>query len=252
MRLFTWMFRKTFPAPASIPERTEPTRPAPRDNGGLALSVAKAVHQFELIARTYGVKLWSSPTEHLRADLETMLRFDDLEGIRVELLGAQGQVVCEYAVSFGAGGVRSNLPDSARGVEVPVLVPGLVKGSRMVVSRRGGSDRYAGSLRLAWGPAASVPKSLGSTYASQHVAAITGGRQSARFHVSHDARRRFVVTQSGQRGFGFAKDLDSGVERVYVTAQQMPQGLPLRVGARFSGLLIQTPRGMQVRSLLAV
>jgi len=102
---------------------------------------------------------------------------------------------------------------------------------------------------MPWGPAASLPKSAGSTYASEHAASITGGRQAAAFHVTHAARHRLVVTQTGTKGFFFAKDLDLDRDHVFGFVKHLPLGFDVRVGATFTALVIGTPRGLQARSI---
>jgi hypothetical protein len=77
------------------------------------------------------------------------------------------------------------------------------------------------------------------------------GRQVAAFHVSDVARHQLVVTQTGTRGFFFAKDLNLDRDGVFVLVKHLPPTFVVRVGARFTALVIATPRGLQARSINA-
>ena len=125
----------------------------------------------------------------------------------------------------------------------------LVSGKRLLVHRRGLESRYKNELKLPWSSAPTIAKAVGATYPSDHAAKISGGRQSAAFHVADVARHRFVIIQIGTKGFGFAKDLNIGRDGIFLLAKQLPAGVEFRVGAQFTGLLVQVPRGFQVRSV---
>jgi len=160
-------------------------------------------------------------------------------------------VLFEFKVTFSGVASAGRSMDSAKGVEVPLLDRRLVADRRLIVQRHQQEGRYKHLLKMNWGPAATLQKSAGSTYASEHAASITKGRQAARFHVSDAARHQLVVTQIGTRGFFFAKDLDLDRDGVFVLAKHLPPAFDVRVGARFTALVIATPRGLQARSMKA-
>lgn len=216
------------------------------------LSASKAVAQMAFICQSYGMTVINGSIDDLKADLATMLANDDLRSVRLELLDGNSKVLFEFRVTFRGDASDRRSVDSAKGVEVPLLDRRLVKERRLIIQQNGKEARYKSELRINWGPAATLPKSVGTVYESEHAASITRGRHTARFHVSDAARHQLVVTQTGTRGFLFAKDLDLNREGVFVLAKHLPQGFDTRVGVRFTALVIATPRGLQARSIQTV
>jgi hypothetical protein len=216
------------------------------------LSAAKAVGQIAFICKSYGMRVVDGCIDDLNSDLATMLANADLDSVRLELLGTNNKVLFEFKVTFSSGTSAGRSVDSAKGVEIPLLDRRLVKDRRLIVMRNGRESLYKDRLKMSWGPATTLKKAAGSAYASEHAASITGGRQAAAFHVSNAARHQLVATQTGTRGFFFAKDLDLDREGVFVLAKHLPPAFEVRVGARFTALVIATPRGLQARSIKAV
>jgi hypothetical protein len=213
------------------------------------LSAAKAVSQIAFICKSYGMSAVDGSIDDLKADLATMLANADLESVRLELLGSNNKVLFEFKVTFSGAASAGRSVDSAKGVEVPLLDRRLVKDKRLIVQRNGQEFRYKHSLKMNWGLAARLQKSAGTTYASEHAASITKGRQAAAFHVSDVARHQLVVTQTGTRGFFFARDLNLDRDGVFVLVKHLPPAFEVRLGARFTALVIASPRGLQARSI---
>ena len=225
---------------------------AAEEHDAVALAISKAVRQLLFITRSYDLTLCDASIDDLKADLELMLRHNDLSSIRLELLGADGKVLVEFLLTFnGLDGNGRGIIDTGRGIELPMFDRTLVKGKRLVIQQNGLEAAYKHLLRIPWHKARNIPKSQGAAYESDHAAKISGGRQSAKFHVGDVARHRFVITQTGNKGFGFAKDLDAGHDGVFVLAKQLPAEIKFAVGTHFSALLVQTPRGFQVRTASA-
>ena len=216
------------------------------------LSVSKAMGQIAFICQSYGMTVVDCDIDDLQADLVTILIHSDLDSVRLELLGSDKRVLFEFKVTFRGTVSAGRLVDSAKGIEVPLLDRRLVKDKRLVLQRNGKESSYKHLLKLNWGSAAHLEKSAGTAYASEHAASITKGRQEAAFHVSDVARHTFVVTQIGTRGFLFAKDLNLDRDGIFVLAKHLPQAFEIRIGARFTGLVIATPRGLQARAIAAL
>jgi hypothetical protein len=224
--------------------------PASDDDRNLRLAVDKAIGQLSFIARSYEFDLVECNIDSLKADLVTMLRYRDLASIRFELIGGDSKVLFEFALNFeSANGTGSRIIDTGDGVELPMFDRSLVTGKRLIIHRCGLESSYKDELTLPWSGAATIAKAAGAAYTSDHAAKISGGRQSASFHVADIARHRFVIIQTGTKGFGFAKDLSIDREGIFVLAKQLPAGVEFRIGAQFTGLLVQVPRGFQVRSV---
>ena len=215
------------------------------------LSASKVVAQIAFICQSYGLTVINGSIDDLKADLATMLVNDDLRSVRLELLGSNNKVLFEFKVTFRSGASGGRSVDSAKGVEVPLLDRRLVKERRLIIQQNGKEARYKSQLKINWGPAATLPKSVGTVYDSEHAASITKGRQAAKFHVSDAARHRLVVTQVGTLGFFFARDLDLDRDGIFVLKKHLPPTFEIRIGARFTALVIATPRGLQARSVQA-
>lgn len=213
------------------------------------LSASKAVAQISFVGQSYGMTVVDGDLDDLKADLATMLASADLDSVRLELLGSNKRVLFEFKVTFRDAAGAGRFVDSAKGIEVPLLDRRLVKDKRLVVQRNGQEFRYKHLLKMNWGSAARLEKSAGSSYASEHAASITKGRHAAAFHVSNAARHELVVTQIGTRGFFFAKDLNLDRDGVFVLAKHLPVAFEVRIGAKFTALVIATPRGLQARSI---
>ena len=239
----------TVPQDPPIAQTERNIHTASPDRDGVALAVSKALRQLEFIARSYALVLCDANMDDLKADMETMLRFDDLSSIRLELLGRDGLVLFEFKLHFNAGtGSNGKIIDTGNGIELPVLDRALVAGKRLILQRNGRESTYKTMLRLNWGDAPNIAKSGGAEYQSDHAARISGGRQAAKFFVTDAARHRFIVTHSGPK-YGFAKDLTNALDGIFILPKQMPAELAFQTGTHFTGVLVQTPKGMQVRSV---
>lgn len=252
MKLLNWLLGTKIPQ-ATPPNSTAQESEIASKGVGIsktALAIKKAMYQLDTVARSYLTTICNASNADLARDLETMLAANDLKTLRFELLDHDGLVVFEFKLNF-VGIERSvqGLPDSGAGIELPILKPGLVAGRRLVVERNGRDAQYSGQLRLNWGDVKIVARSSESTFASEHAAKITGGRQSGTFHVTDIVRHQFVINELGSPKHAFARDLDNQTDRVFVLAKLLPTGCTLKLGTKFTGILVQTRRGLQVRSL---
>src|SRR5207237_841773 len=93
--------------------------------------------------------------------------------------------------------------DTGKGVELPMLDRRLVGSKRLIIQRNGRDAAYKHLLKLNWSDAPTFEKAAGAEYGSDHATAISGGRQTAVFHVANVARHRFAITQVGTKGYGF-------------------------------------------------
>jgi hypothetical protein len=221
-------------------------------------TVTKALRQIEFVDSAYNLGVWSSDKERedWEHDLSLMRAHDDLTAIRLELLATDNTVLFEFQILLDGGqaaqpkGARG-LVDSAKGVELPILDVSLVASHRVVISHNARRAAYGHGLRKCWTKVATAPKRKGATYDSEHARAITGGRQSGAFHVSDESRRTIVVTRAGEHGYAFGKDLDTGMDSVFLHEKFAPKGTVFRPGLRLTAVLVQTPKGVQARAIQA-
>lgn len=225
-------------APAPAPERCR-------------LDASKAVGALELVLRNYGRPLpWSG--RHSRDDfvhdLALMRQQDDLNRVDIDLIDRAGAVVYRQRIAFDqarGGAVR----DLAGGHELPVLPHGTVVNHRLIVSRKGREATYRNRLRLSWGTAEKLAEQCTEQFASGHTARINGGKARGEVAVSTAARRTAAihkVCDSGTYAFariaGFPGD-------IYLHADCRDGSFALRPGLRVSFVVVQTPLGLQGRSI---
>lgn len=221
-------------------------------NGTVSTEISKAVEQMALMSRTYGLNHFKTRKEKddWKHDLSVMRAHGDLKHLRLELLDAKDKVVAELTIQFQGAGQRCRLADSGRGLEMPVLDRDSVAGSRLLIRQSGKEELYRHLLRMSWSPAGERARSRGSTYAGEHCGAITGGSSQGRFFVSDTSRHRGTILRVVRdRGYAFARDTRTGTD-VFLHFKFAP-GVRLKVGQRVSYLLVQTPRGLQARSVQA-
>lgn len=248
------MFRDPGAGVRPIPPPAPPTRRTPiHISDTVKLEVSKIVEQVAFVDRSLSLGLWTSEAskQDWKHDLGVMRAFDDLEHVRLELLAADQTVVCEFRLAFNsrAGGPRRL--DSGQGVEIPLIERCLIAGQRVVITRRGREAQYKDLLKIRWGPAETLRKQDGDAFESEHAHAITGGRQRGEFYVGTTARHRLVVTQTGTKGYAFAKDLDLGVDDIFLLPKFAPAGLLFHPGQQLTAVVVQVPRGLQARNIQA-
>jgi hypothetical protein len=214
------------------------------------IAAEKAVRQLDFTARSYHLNNWFQGDSHrnLVDDLATLLENNVLENIRLELRDEKSTVRFEFRIDFGADGQLKDLRDSAAGVEVPVLPPGLVAGFRLLVSPWPKIVRYVHLLKINWGPAETLPKEAGDHIESEHARKITGGRQKGTIFIDSSARHHLEVRDVLPR-FAFGRDLTLGLDGIFLLEKYAPQGLKFHRGMRLTAVVIQTPRGLQARAI---
>lgn len=217
------------------------------------LEVSKAIQQLAFVDRSYHLGLWSSDAakEDWKHDLGLMRACDDLEYVCLELLAADHTVLCEFRLTFNGSARGARMTDSGQGIELPVLDRRLVAQGRCILQRHGRETQYKDLLKIRWSPAETLRKRAGDSYASEHAAKITGGRQDGTFHVAAEARHRLIVTQNGTQGYAFAKDLDLGADGIFLLPKFAPVGLQFQPGQQLTAVIVQTPRGFQARNIQA-
>jgi hypothetical protein len=221
-------------------------------NNTARIAVEKAMRQFDFVAQSYHLNNWykDKSRQDLVDDLVLMLEHDDLEHFRLELLDAQSTVRFEFRIDFGADGQVKNLRDSAAGVEVPVMPPGLIANYRLLVNPWPPKkiDQYKHLLKRGWGTVPPFRKDAGDVIESEHARKVTGGRQKGTIFVDAAARHRLVVTQVFPT-YAFGRDLTLGLDGVFLLSKYAPQGLKFHAGLILLAVVIQTPRGLQARAI---
>jgi hypothetical protein len=220
----------------------------------IKLEISKALRQLYFVDRSYGLGIWAtddakSKWEH---DLAVMRLFQDLKDVRLELLGSDRTVLFEFRISFGSAPGSGHRVDSANGIELPVLDLRAVADNRVIIGRNGGKDaEYRHLLWNSWTPATNHVKRDGDTFSSEHSAKITGGRQTGSIHVGAEARHWLAVYRIGEKGYAFAKDLNMGTADVFLHVKFAPPGFRFFVGQQLLAVVVQTPKGLQGRSIQA-
>lgn len=217
----------------------------PRD---ISLQVSKALRQLYRVDAAYGLKLWNSASQQdqWQHDLSVMLAHNDLKAVTLQVLATDGTVPFSFRLNF-TGQVQVGGPDSAQGVELPMLPLALIAGGEALVSRCGKDALYRPLLKGNWTAAERRSLRTGASITSEHAGKITGGRLSGELHVSDEARRQIVVTQIGERGFAFGRAGE--IQGIFLHLKYAPQGHAFRFGERLSAVVIQTPRGLQARDI---
>ena len=216
------------------------------------------MYQLDFFARSIQLPGWPSPerVECWKHDLGVMRAFDDLKQVTLELLDETSAILHEFQITFGHTRLTaSRLVDSAQGVEVVVLSPAqrqLVKRCRFIVRYHRQDGAYKHLLKLNWGPAETLAKRAQHAYDSEHARKITGGRCRGDVRVADSARHVLRITSAGGRGYAFAdSDDEDGVKNVFCHERFASAGLALQPGRRIRAIVVQSPRGLQARSIEA-
>lgn len=259
--MFSNLLKTLLGDPTPSPRPTSRQRPsarpaAPRQSErspspAVRLAIDKIARQFDRFQSSYALKIWSSPKHRADVvhDLKIMLAYGDLKSVKLEVLAHDKSVLARFDYTFTKGRDGKPTIDSARGIEIPLIPRQKVASHRLVVTRGGNESAYKHRLKSSWSTAAKLRDRSGSSFKSEHARRITGGRQRAEFFVSDDARHRLVVTNTGDKGYSFARDLDLGLDGVFVLDKHVSGSTSPRVGDRLTGLVIQTPRGPQARNV---
>ncbi len=225
----------------------------------LQLEISKAVYQLDFFARSIQLPGWptAEKVETWKHDLGVMRAFDDLKQITLELLDGEGAVLHEFQITFGhAPGNGQSIVDSAQGVEVVVLSAEQrrqVKSFRFLIRNHRQDGSYKHLLKLNWNPADTRMKRAQHAYDSEHARKITGGRCQGGVRVADSARHVLRITQAGARGYAFAdSDEADGLKNVFCHERYAPPGLALQPGRVIRAIVVQSPRGLQARSIEVV
>jgi len=186
-----------------------------------------------------------------------MRAFDDLKRISLELLDGQGAILHEFQMTFGHAPVSGQrILDSAQGVEVVVLSAQerqQVTSFRFLVRYHRQDQSYKHLLKLNWSPAEAKIKRAQHAYDSEHARKITGGRCHGGVRVADSARHVLRIKQAGARGYAFAdSDEADGLKNVFCHERYAPAGFALQPGRVIRAIVVQSPRGLQARSIEGV
>ncbi|MBK8091755.1 MAG: hypothetical protein IPK32_07165 [Verrucomicrobiaceae bacterium] len=240
---------KPTPRP-SMNIHTPPTSSAKLPDTNTKLAISKIAAQIDFASKAYQRTLWPEGASRadLLHDLELMLAAADLNQITVEL-HAGGCVAHEFC--WGFTGRTLLLPkdfDLAKGMELPLLDLKRITGHRLMVTRHNKEQSYAHLLKLNWGTVTPMQQEAGGQFASEHAAAITGGRISGTMRVGDSARHTLVVTSAGDK-FAFAQDMQLKGQSVWLNPRHAAPGLHFKIGAKVSAVVVSTPRGLQGRDI---
>jgi hypothetical protein len=225
-------------------------------NSPARLAVEKAMEQLDFIARSFNLELYPiAKRQDLVDDLVVMREHDDLEYVILQLLDGRSTIRFEFRIEFAADGSRGNLRDSAAGVEVPVLPPGLITSLRLLASRHRKMDLYRHLLKNPnWSPAPSLPRDAGDLIEPEHIRCVTGGQQQGRMFVDAGARHRIVITHvvgpTYAPTYAFGRDLTlGGRDGVFLLPKFAAPGLTFQPGLQVLAVVLSTPRGLQARAI---
>lgn len=213
------------------------------------VSVSKALAQLAFIDRSYGLGLWKNQETRQvwQHDLELMAYHGDLKRLALHLMDRCETILFEFEIAFDASPETRSNEDIARGIELPVLDCTRIAGHRVVVFNNGRRGQYEHLLKAKRSKAKTLSTRATDAFESEHARTITGGRQSGKFSVAPEARHRLVVTRAGTKPYAFGRDVDLGVEGVFLDLRQAPA--QFSVGERITAIVIQTPRGLQARNI---
>lgn len=215
------------------------------------LAASKAYHTLSLLATAYKQDLTRGTLkyrENLVHDLAVKLANKNLESVTLSLLDGAGRVACHQTISF-KGGPHQVMDAGTGGQELPVLPPGTVVSHELTVSNvQTGESHYQHHLKWNWTPASERNVLRGADWSTEAHAAITGGRQSGKVHVTGEARQRLIVTRPiGERQYGFACCPALGMEGILLHRRHLTSQATLRFGQEVTAFLVQCPKGIQAR-----
>lgn len=241
-------------ASRSAPRAPLPSPPVVRPD--IKLEVSKAMRQLMFADRAWALGIWCSETyaANFVHDLELMRAAGDLTSIHLQLLDRSGAVCGEFAINFLGDGRRIDPAKvDSEGIELPIVDRQSIAGHRVTINRNGLEERYRPHLRLSWEPARLLRQTAGDQYASEHATKITGGRQTGRFFVGSSARHMLVITNgplNGKGNFAFARDETMNQDGIFIMRKHAPD-VPFIIGTRLTGVVVSTPKGLQIRAARA-
>ena len=234
------------------PHRTnQQTRTSPY-NERSALDARKVLSTAEFVLNSFGLPLpWSAPgaREKWLHDIAVFRQYRDLSAIKIELIDASSVLVFRHLIVFNEASDTLNFNDRAGGIELPLLPPGTVKQGRFLAVRLDREALYKHLLKLPWQPTANLGESLETRFASAHTERINGNRVKSEMLVSDSARVVATiqrVIEGGRVGFARHPTLPADV---YLNDEFIDGSFIFRRGISVSFVPIQTPRGLQGRSI---
>lgn len=211
------------------------------------LMAEKILREVFRLSRAYGQPMPVS-FDDLLHDFTLMIRYGDLERVRLLFHDAQRRTLLEYAYRLESSTVLSTVPHDPLGGLAVVPLPQPFS-MNLVVSRRGREGLYTTQLRICWGDAPAYTCTGGDRCANPHFAKKTGGRAGSEIYADRHLRRRGRVKYfSPEKQYGFLLPDELGAPEVFFHASAV-QGL-LRIGDRVSYLPLVTPRGIQARAVV--
>lgn len=248
---------KTSPSPRKTRSTTVKASHSFTISQSVKLEIQKAMYQLEFWSRQYNLRLWPDARhrDDWEHDLGVMRMKRDLNSVKLELLDAGQKVLHEFCISFAHEPSRSKVVDSANGVEVLVLKPqdrARIAGHRLTVNWSDGPDSIRHLLRLNWTTVPKLDRHSQRKYESEHARRITGGRLHGAFRVDRESRHLLQITNTGSRGFAFADSVENDdLQRVFCHEKFAPEDFAFQPGRKIWAVVVQTPRGLQARSIEA-
>ena len=238
-------------AASKIGGNGQPSKPA---STGHCLDAQKTIRAFDFILKSFGQRpAWSTPEkmDDYIHDLSVMLDEGDLQAASLELVGVNRTVLYRHRIAFRRAEGR-NVVDTARGVELPVIPADRIARYRMLISPVSRLAVYRHRLRCGWENAERLADRPGSRFASEHTQRVNGGRMTGQVFVSEEARRTArIITVSPAGDYAFARDPAFPVD-VYLHRSQCDGPMVFQVSTQVSFIAIQSPRGIQGRSIRQV
>jgi len=211
------------------------------------LMAEKILREVFRLSQAYGQPTPAS-FDNLLHDFALMIRYDDLERVRLLFHDAQRRTLLEYTYRLEHGTVLSTIPHDSMGglAVVPMTQPFSMN---LIISRRGKEWLYATQLRIGWSGAPGYTRTSGDRCVNPHFAKKTGGRAGSEIYADRHLRRYGRVKYfSPEKQYGFIIPDKLGAPEVFFHASAV-HGL-LRIGDRVSYLPLVTPRGIQAHAVV--
>jgi cold shock CspA family protein len=222
------------------------------------LQVAKAIGSLDFVAKKMNRRLFSSREQWANVvhDMEVLRMVGNLRSVTAEFLGGNGSVVLAQTIEFslnGNGNGHGKLIDSACGVEVPIIPPGLIVNHEFSISwnDRSQHELVRHLLKNSWCDKPETTKAKGTEIPLKHHEKITGGQNGGKIFVSDMARHfgRVMYVAEG-RGFAFALDETLGKSVwLHISHVARRNGFAFKKGARVSFVVVDVPAGLQGRDI---
>lgn len=258
----------TVPMPTPIPNPRPTAKPVAMPtpsvannktfvSSAVALEVSKAVTQIERWADALDQRVFNEQMNsrvNWLHDLEIMRARQDLKFVSLELLDGQKKVIGGFQITFDQCRVSpKQIVDVGRGIENPASTSlrRIIKSNRLVINGSSKRADYSDELRISWSTAEKLVEVSKVQFVSDHARKITGGRLAGTIAIAESAMETLVIKNAGNKSYAFASSIDDPVNhgKIFLLKRYAPANTVFVPGARFRGIVIQTPAGLQGRHL---